>query len=112
MLADTEEPEGTGFAAFHERDRKTPVLKQLRVGGKTGTAEVEENGRVVEKITWFTSFAPFENPRFAVVAMVEGGGSGGGTCAPIVRQVYQALERRLAPPGSPPSGRLADNRSG
>jgi penicillin-binding protein 2 len=108
MLADTEEPEGTGFAAFHERDRKTRVLKALRIGGKTGTAEIEENGRTVEYITWFTSFAPYENPRWAVVAMVEGGGSGGGTCAPVVRQVYQALERQAGLGAPPPAGVLAD----
>ena len=95
MLADTEDPEGTGFTAFHERDRKTPVLKHLRVGGKTGTAEIEEHGRVVDHIAWFASFAPYEAPRFVVIAMIEGGSSGGGTCAPIVRQVYQALERRF-----------------
>ena len=95
MVADTEDPEGTGFAAFHERDRKTPILKHLRVGGKTGTAEIEERGRVVDHITWFTSFAPYEAPRFVVVGMIEGGRSGGGTCAPVVRQVYQAIERRF-----------------
>ena len=110
MLADTEEPEGTGFAAFHERDRKTPVLKALRVGGKTGTAEVEENGRTVEDITWFTSFAPYENPRWAVVAMVEGGRSGGGTCAPVVRQIYQALERQTGLGARPPARVWADAR--
>ncbi len=96
MLMDTEETEGTGFAAFHERDRRTPALKFLRVGGKTGTAEIEENGRTVDYITWFTSFAPHDTPRYAVVAMVEGGNSGGGTCAPIVRQVYQAIEKQTA----------------
>lgn len=95
MVADTEDPEGTGFAAFHGRDRKTPILKHLRVGGKTGTAEIEERGRVVDHITWFTSFAPYEAPRFVVVGMIEGGSSGGGTCAPVVRQVYQAIERRF-----------------
>lgn len=104
MLADTEEPEGTGFAAFHERDRRTRMLKVLQVGGKTGTAEIEESGRTVDYITWFTAFAPYDQPRWAVVAMVEGGGSGGGTCAPIVRQVYQAIEKRYglrAPPANP-----------
>lgn len=112
MLADTEETEGTGFAAFHQRDRKTRALQTLRIGGKTGTAEVEENGRTVEYITWFTSFAPFENPRWAVVAMVEGGRSGGGTCAPVVRQVYQALEHQAGLDGAAPGRALADTRRG
>jgi penicillin-binding protein 2 len=94
MLADTVEPEGTGFAAFHERDRRTPALKHMRVGGKTGTAEIEENGRTVDYITWFTAFGPYDRPQYAVVAMVESGRSGGGTCAPVVRQIFQHLERR------------------
>jgi len=110
MLADTEESEGTGFAAFHERDRKSRTLKVLQVAGKTGTAEIEENGRTVEYITWFTSFAPYDNPRWAVVAMVEGGRSGGGTCAPIVRQVYQAIERQAGLGAFLPARTLADAR--
>ena len=98
MLADTTEPEGTGFAAFHERDRRTPRLKRMQVGGKTGTAEIEENGRVVDRVTWFAAFGPYAAPRYAVVAMVEGGRSGGGTCAPVVRQIFEFIERREAPP--------------
>lgn len=96
MLADTVEPEGTGYAAFHERDRRTPRLKRFQVGGKTGTAEVEENGRTVDYITWFTAFGPYDQPRYAVVAMVESGRSGGGTCAPVVCQIFEFLERRTA----------------
>lgn len=92
MLADTEEPEGTAFLAFHAADRRTPLLKHYRVGGKTGTAEVERAGRVVDKITWFACFGPYAAPRYAVVVMVEGGGSGGVTCAPVARRIFQAIE--------------------
>lgn len=101
MLADTLDPEGTGFAAFHERDRRTPRLKRYQVAGKTGTAEVEENGRTVDYITWFTAFGPYAQPRYAVVAMVESGRSGGGTCAPVVRQVFEFLEQREPPAAAP-----------
>lgn len=101
MLADTLESEGTGYAAFHERDRRTPRLQRFRVGGKTGTAEIEENGRTVDYITWFTAFGPYEQPRYAVVAMVESGRSGGGTCAPVVCRIFEFLERRAA--AAPPA---------
>lgn len=94
MLADTEEREGTGFKAFHARDERTPLLQRYRVGGKTGTAEVERGGRVVDNITWFTCFGPYEAPRYAVVVMVESGASGGGTCAPVARRIFQAIERQ------------------
>lgn len=106
MVADTEEEEGTGFRAFQELDRATgryrPRLGTFRVGGKTGTAEVETAGGGMDKITWFVAFGSFEQPRFAVVVMVEGGGSGGGTCAPIAREVFAAIQKRLAPPNAAP----------
>jgi len=95
MLADVEDPEGTGFAAFHERDRATPALKGLRVCGKTGTAQVmNERNQVVDYTAWFVSFAPYEKPRYVVVVMVEGGGSGGGTCGPVARDIYLAIQQR------------------
>lgn len=92
MVADVEDPESTAYAAFHPGGRY--ALSRFRVGGKTGTAEVtDEHGRVVDHITWFTSFAPAEAPRYVVVVMVESGGSGGGTCAPVAREIYAGLER-------------------
>ena len=47
---------------------------------------------VVDHITWFVSFAPYESPRYVVVAMVESGLSGGGTCGPIAQKIYRALQ--------------------
>jgi penicillin-binding protein 2 len=83
MLAETEDPEGTGRAA---------VVPGLHICGKTGTAQVmDEQNHVVDHTAWFASFAPYENPRYAVVVMVEHGGSGGSTCAPIARDVYEAI---------------------
>ncbi|MEI7807129.1 MAG: penicillin-binding transpeptidase domain-containing protein [Verrucomicrobiota bacterium] len=83
MLAETEDAEGTGQAA---------KVSGLRICGKTGTAQVmDEHNRVVDHTTWFASFAPYESPRYAVVVMVEGGSSGGGTCAPIAHDVYETI---------------------
>lgn len=82
MLADVEDREGTGSKA---------AINGLRICGKTGTAEVKKSGKLVRKDTWFISYAPYENPRYAVVVLVEGGGSGGGTCAPVARKIYQGL---------------------
>ena len=47
-------------------------------------------------IAWFTSFAPFKNPRYAVVVMVEveSGVYGGQTCAPVAKKIYEALIER------------------
>ena len=96
MLDDTENPEGTAYTAF----RNSPVNTELRVCGKTGTAQVQDvHGNLIRHDVWFLSFAPYENPHYALVVMVEGGSSGGGTCAPIARKIYEAiLERERSAP--------------
>jgi len=83
MLADVEDPEGTGKKSF---------VPGLRVCGKTGTAQLGESGKPgADHITWFASFAPYENPRYVVVVMIESGASGGGTCAPVAGAVYRTI---------------------
>jgi penicillin-binding protein 2 len=62
-------------------------MDEVRIGGKTGTAEVYGKADTA----WFASFAPTENPRFVVVAMVSQGGMGGSTAAPAVREIYEGI---------------------
>jgi penicillin-binding protein 2 len=45
----------------------------------------------IDRTTWFASFAPYENPRYAVVVMVVSGTFGGPTCAPIAHDIYVAI---------------------
>jgi penicillin-binding protein 2 len=87
MRKDVESPEGSG----HDTD-----IPGFAIAGKTGTAEVEKHGHKDSefKDTWFVSFAPFDNPRYVVLAMVEGGRSGAKTCVPVVHKVYQAILQR------------------
>ena len=85
MLAEVEEKGGTGTAA---------AVDGLKIGGKTGTAEIERGGHIVDKTTWFASFAPVDRPKWAVIVMVESGASGGKTCAPVAKLIYQALQKR------------------
>lgn len=82
MLADVEDREGTGSRAR---------INEMRVCGKTGTAEVKQGNRLVRKDTWFVAYAPYESPRYAISVLVESGSSGGLTCAPIARKVFQEL---------------------
>ena len=82
-MRDEVEDAGTGARA---------VVAGLRICGKTGTAQVtNERNQVIDDMTWFISFAPYEKPHYAVVVMVEGGISGGLTCAPLAAKIYEAI---------------------
>ena len=38
---------------------------------------------------WFASFAPYDDPEIVLVILVEHGGEGSQTAAPVAREVYQ-----------------------
>lgn len=78
---------------------------QVPIAGKTGTAEV--NGK--HDTSWFASFGPVGDPRYAVVVMVEQGGTGGSVAAPAVRQIWDGIyglegHQAAFPGGLPPRG--------
>ena len=69
------------------------------IAGKTGTAQViglkqgekYDASRIREEHrdhALFIAFAPAEDPRLALALLVENGGSGSGTAAPIAREVF------------------------
>lgn len=62
-------------------------LEKIPVAGKTGSAQVEGK----EDTSWFGSFAPADNPKYAIMVTVAEGGTGSGTAAPIARQIYEAI---------------------
>jgi penicillin-binding protein 2 len=62
-------------------------LDRFAVAGKTGTADLPPKA----PFAWFASFAPVEKPKYVVVAMVEQGGHGGQSAAPVARTLYQNL---------------------
>lgn len=55
----------------------------LAIAGKTGTAQNPQG----EAHSWFVGFAPAERPALAVAVMVEHGGYGSKTAAPIARDL-------------------------
>lgn len=60
------------------------AIRNVTMAGKTGTAEVEKK----ESHAWFTGFAPAENPRLAIVVMLENvGHTGGKVAAPIAGEM-------------------------
>ncbi len=72
--------EGTGTAA---------ALSGIQVGGKTGTAEVDN---ATANQAWFIGFAPVGRPRMAIAVTVERTqGQGGTEAAPIAKSVLETL---------------------
>jgi penicillin-binding protein 2 len=106
------DPHGTGW---------TCALKEVKVAGKTGTAQViklPENfkkgdmNRVPAKFrdhAWFVAYAPFEDPQIAVAVLVEHGGFGASAAAPIAKKV---MERYFnVQPSAPPKRAETENDS-
>jgi penicillin-binding protein 2 len=64
---------------------KRARIKDVRVAGKTGSAENPHGA----DHAWFTAYAPAEDPKVAVIVMVENGGEGGVVSAPIAKRVME-----------------------
>jgi penicillin-binding protein 2 len=62
-------------------------LSSIAVAGKTGTADIVGK----QPYSWFAAMAPAGNPKYVVVVMVEQGGHGGTTAAPVARRILQGL---------------------
>lgn len=73
--------------------------KGIKIAGKTGTAQVirlHKRSKDVESQpykfrdhAWFAGFAPFDDPKIAVVVLVEHGGFGSVAAAPIAREIIK-----------------------
>jgi penicillin-binding protein 2 len=65
-------------------------MPNMEVAAKTGTAQSIDRGKKSNN-SWTVSFAPFENPKYAVCVLVVGGKSGGKVCGPLVHLIYRGL---------------------
>ncbi len=109
--------------------RSRIAASDMKMAGKTGTSQVrritaEERARGVtrnEDLPWerrdhalYVSFAPVENPRFAVAVIVEHGGGGSTAAAPLARDIMlQALYDGEPPLSAYPAsdrGRIAEQQ--
>ena len=89
---------------------------RYRMAGKTGTAQVVHQATRtapadLDSIAWeqrdhalFVAFAPLEDPRLAVAVVIEHGGSGSRTAAPIARAIF---DRHLGADAPSESSHLA-----
>ena len=74
--------EGSAFSVFGS---DFPIS----VAGKTGTAQFGPEVDGEQKThAWFSSFAPYEDPKIVVTILVENGGEGYQTAAPIAKDIY------------------------
>ena len=81
---------------------------EIAMGGKTGTAQVRRitmeqrrEGILNENMPWkwrhhalFVGYAPLASPRYACAVVVEHGGSGSSTAAPIARDILMKTQER------------------
>jgi penicillin-binding protein 2 len=80
---------------------KKARLKGVRVAGKTGTSENPHG----DAHSWFTAFAPAEDPKVAVIVLVENGGYGALVSAPITKRLLeQELGQDVTPWQTPTPG--------
>jgi penicillin-binding protein 2 len=102
MAAVSNSPYGTAY-----RSRiKEP---DLQYGGKTGTVQVRRISKAEREVgvkknkdlEWrerdhalFVGYAPLETPRYAVSIVVEHGGGGSSTAAPIAKDILLEVQRR------------------
>lgn len=94
----------TAMAGVVEGERGTARRirsPDYRIAGKTGTSQVFSlgqgqtyNAKTIPKDlqdhALFVAFAPVEDPRIALAVIVEHGGSGGATAAPVARRILDA----------------------
>lgn len=81
-LTKVTQPGGTAATAFVGFP-----LSQVPVAGKTGTAQRPP----FQDTSWFATMVPANDPQYVIVAMVEQGGHGSTSAAPIVRKVIEGL---------------------
>ncbi|MDQ2813236.1 MAG: penicillin-binding transpeptidase domain-containing protein [Actinomycetota bacterium] len=81
MVAVVQQPEGTAY-------RYRAALTGQQIAAKTGTAETSTVTGLDDAV--FTCFAPYDNPKIAVGVIIQGGGYGAASAAPIAVKVIQA----------------------
>ncbi len=74
------------------------------VCGKTGSTQTMSResaekmaraGHATKTHSWFSGFAPRTDSRIVVTVLVEFGGGGGATAAPVAGRIFEAFKRRL-----------------
>jgi len=75
----------------------------IPVAGKTGTAQ---QPAPQQDTAIFASYGPVDTPRYAMAVVLEEGGFGGTTAAPVSRRIWEHLSGK--PPGDVRAAESAD----
>ena len=71
---------------MHERGNNFWYRKFYEIAaGKTGSAQYDDSDRYH---SWFTGFAPYDNPQIAVCVILEGGYSGVSSAQVVAKAVF------------------------
>ena len=98
MFVSTNEPRGTSFGSRIDN-------KKYQFAGKTGTAQVKritESEREADLKTseipyldrdhaLYIAFGPYKDPRYSLSILIEHGGSGSSTAAPLAKKLFKKV---------------------
>ena len=98
MFASTNEVRGTSYSSRIKE-------KKYQFAGKTGTSQVKriteaqrELDLDISQIPYldrdhalYIAFGPYKNPRYAISILIEHGGSGGSTAAPLAKKLFKLV---------------------
>jgi penicillin-binding protein 2 len=98
MWGSTNEVMGTSFRSRHKD-------KKYQFAGKTGTSQVRKISARHRELelkakdvpyeerdhALYVAFGPYENPRYALSIVVEHGGSGSSTAAPMAKKLFKLI---------------------
>jgi len=98
MFASTNEVRGTSYSSRIEDPK-------YQFAGKTGTSQVKRITKAARELdlntseipynerdhALFIAFGPYKNPRYALSVVVEHGGSGSSTAAPIAKKLFKLI---------------------
>jgi penicillin-binding protein 2 len=65
------------------------------IAGKTGSAQFGPNKELTQ--SWFTSYAPYDNPEYVVTVLIEGAGEGYLYAVPTADAIYRKLFNQPPP---------------
>ncbi len=94
---------GMWMAVNEQGTARSAMVEDFDVCGKTGSTQVvstdtkkkmEARGTKIETHSWFTGFAPRKDPEVIVTIIIEYGGMGGSTAAPLAKNLFTLYKNK------------------